>query len=140
MDRICAGYAYRLVFGLANYARWVQSIIKPNANMWSVIRIAAAAAYPYGVRATAAVAPDTFPASVRIDGHVSTYFEVLAVIFWLTLIGACAQRRSGNECRDLRGVWVRPQNGTTHRHGWLCSAYTPRARLYRRCSTPCARI
>ena len=71
--------------GFPFFARCVQSIRNRSPNMWTLIGIGVAAAFGYSVTAT--VAPDLFPASFRVHGHVGVYFEAAAVIVSLTLLG-----------------------------------------------------
>ena len=71
--------------GFPFFARCVQSIRNRSPNMWTLIGIGVAAAFGYSVTATGA--PDLFPASFRVHGHVGVYFEAAAVIVSLTLLG-----------------------------------------------------
>jgi Cu+-exporting ATPase len=67
------------------FIRAVQSVIHRSPNMWTLIGLGTSAAFLYSVVAT--LAPDVFPPSFAIDGHVAVYFEAAAVILSLTLLG-----------------------------------------------------
>jgi Cu+-exporting ATPase len=67
------------------FIRAVQSLIHRSPNMWTLIGLGTSAAFLYSVVAT--LAPDVFPPSFAVDGHVAVYFEAAAVILSLTLLG-----------------------------------------------------
>ena len=77
------------------FVRWAQSIANRSPNMWTLIGTGTGAAYLYSVVAT--VAPDLFPPSFRIGGHVAVYFEAAAVIVSLTLLGQVLELRARSE-------------------------------------------
>ena len=78
--------------GFPFFVRCVQSIRNRSPNMWTLIGIGVAAAFGYSVTAT--VAPDLFPASFGVHGHVGVYFEAAAVIVSLTLLGQVLELRA----------------------------------------------
>ncbi len=67
------------------FVRGVQSLVKRNPNMWTLISLGTGAAFIYSVVAT--LAPGVFPASFISMGRVSVYFEAAVVIISLTLFG-----------------------------------------------------
>ncbi len=67
------------------FIRAVRSVIHRSPNMWTLIGLGTSAAFLYSVVAT--LAPDVFPPSFAVDGHVAVYFEAAAVILSLTLLG-----------------------------------------------------
>jgi Cu+-exporting ATPase len=67
------------------FVRAVQSLIHRSPNMWTLIGLGTSAAFFYSVIAT--LAPNVFPASFIVMGHVPVYFEAAAVIISLTLLG-----------------------------------------------------
>lgn len=58
--------------------RAAQSVINHSPNMWTLIGLGTSVAFVYSVVAT--VAPQVFPATFVIDGHVAVYFEAAAAI------------------------------------------------------------
>jgi len=88
------------------FVRWAQSIANRSPNMWTLIGTGVGAAYAYSVVAT--VAPELFPASFRMGGHVAVYFEAAAVIVSLTLLGQVlelkARSETGAAIRALLGL------------------------------------
>lgn len=85
---------------------WAQSLHRRAPNMWTLIGTGTGAAYLYSVAAT--VAPELFPASFRLGGHVAVYFEAAAVIISLTLLGQVLELRAraetGAAIRALLGL------------------------------------
>ena len=67
------------------FIRAVRSVIHRSPNMWTLIGLGTSAAFLYSVVAT--LAPDVFPPSFAVNGHVAVYFEAAAVILSLTLLG-----------------------------------------------------
>ena len=88
------------------FVRGVRSILDRSPNMWTLIGLGTSAAYLYSVAAT--LAPDLFPASFRVEGHVAVYFEAAAVIISLTLFGQVlelkARSETGAAIRALLGL------------------------------------
>ena len=88
------------------FVRWAQSLRQLAPNMWTLIGTGTGAAYLYSVIAT--VAPDFFPPSFRLGGHVAVYFEAAAVIISLTLLGQVlelkARSETGSAIRALLGL------------------------------------
>ena len=80
-----------------------RSIVNRSPNMFTLIAIGTLTAYGYSVVAT--VAPELFPASFRVHGHVGVYFESAAVITALVLLGQVlelrARARTGSAIRAL---------------------------------------
>jgi len=74
------------------FRRWARSIANRSPNMWTLIGTGVGAAYLYSVVAT--VAPEVFPPSFRVDGHVAVYFEAAAIIVSLTLLGQILELRA----------------------------------------------
>lgn len=84
-----------------------QSIVSRNLNMFTLIGLGTSVAYIYSVVAT--IVPDIFPASFRdMHGEVAVYFEAVAVIITLVLLGQVlelrARSRTGNAIRALLGL------------------------------------
>jgi Cu+-exporting ATPase len=67
------------------FERWWASIRNRSPNMWTLIGTGVGAAYVYS--AIAVLAPQLFPPSFQVHGHVAVYFEAAAVIVSLTLLG-----------------------------------------------------
>jgi P-type Cu+ transporter len=88
------------------FVRWAQSLRQLAPNMWTLIGTGTGAAYLYSIIAT--VAPEIFPPSFRVDGHVAVYFEAAAVIISLTLLGQIlelkARSETGAAIRALLGL------------------------------------
>ena len=89
------------------FERGVASVRSGNLNMFTLISIGVAVAYSYSVVAT--VAPDAFPASLRVmGGTVPVYFEAAAVIVTLVLLGQVLELRArsatGRAIRALLGL------------------------------------
>jgi len=75
------------------YVRAWRSVVTWNLNMFTLIGLGTAIAWTYSVVAT--VAPDIFPASVRMaEGQVPVYFEAAAVITALVLLGQVLELRA----------------------------------------------
>ncbi len=77
------------------YQRAVQSVINHSPNMWTLIGLGTSVAFVYSVVAT--VAPQVFPATFVIDGHVSVYFEAAAAIISLTLFGQILELKARSQ-------------------------------------------
>ena len=58
--------------GFPFYRRGMQSVINRSPNMWTLIGLGTSVAFIYSVVATAA--PQIFPATFVVDGHVAVYF------------------------------------------------------------------
>nr|WP_243662605.1 copper-translocating P-type ATPase [Plasticicumulans lactativorans] len=74
------------------FARGLQSLVNRSPNMWTLIATGVGAAFAYSTVAT--LAPQAFPASFRVDGHVGVYFEAAAAIVSLTLLGQMLELRA----------------------------------------------
>lgn len=74
--------------------------------MWTLIGLGTSVAYLYSVVAT--LAPATFPANFTMDGRIGVYFEAVAVIISLTLLGQMlelrARRQTSAAVRSLLGL------------------------------------
>src|SRR5579872_856264 len=68
------------------------SLVHRSLNMFTLIATGILAAYLYSLIAT--VAPGSFPASMRTDGHVPVYYESAAVITALVLLGQVLELRA----------------------------------------------
>ncbi|MEO7937277.1 MAG: heavy metal translocating P-type ATPase [Burkholderiaceae bacterium] len=77
------------------YQRAAQSVINRSPNMWTLIGLGTGVAFVYSVVAT--VAPQVFPATFVIDGHVAVYFEAAAAIISLTLFGQILELRARSQ-------------------------------------------
>lgn len=77
------------------FVRCWQSIVNRSPNMWTLIGIGTGAAFLYSV--VAMFAPGLFPASFVEDGRVGVYFEVVAVIITLTLLGQVLELRARSQ-------------------------------------------
>ncbi len=77
------------------YQRALQSLINRSPNMWTLIGLGTSVAFIYSVVAT--VAPQIFPATFVIDGHVAVYFEAAAAIISLTLFGQILELRARSQ-------------------------------------------
>lgn len=71
--------------GLPVFARGIRSVSNRSPNMWTLISLGTGAAFFYSLTAT--VAPEIFPPSFQLHGHVEVYYEAVAVIISLTLLG-----------------------------------------------------
>jgi YHS domain-containing protein len=71
--------------GLPVFQRGVRSVIDRSPNMWTLISLGTGAAFLYSLTAT--IIPELFPASFLVNGHVAVYYEAVAVIISLTLLG-----------------------------------------------------
>lgn len=71
--------------GLPVFQRGVRSIMNRSPNMWTLIALGTGAAFLYSLTAT--IVPEVFPASFLVNGHVAVYYEAVAVIISLTLLG-----------------------------------------------------
>ena len=75
------------------FVRGWQSVMTRNLNMYTLIGLGMAVAWSYSVIAT--LAPEIFPASVRLaSGRVPVYFEAAAVITALVLLGQVLELRA----------------------------------------------
>jgi len=75
------------------FVRGWQSVMTRNLNMFTLIGLSMAVAWSYSVIAT--LAPEIFPASVRLaSGRVPVYFEAAAVITALVLLGQVLELRA----------------------------------------------
>ena len=85
------------------FVRGWRSLITRQLNMFTLIALGTAAAWLYSVAAV--VAPQLFPASLKMHGVVEVYFESAAVIVTLVLFGQVlelrARRRTGSAIREL---------------------------------------
>ncbi|TDQ45711.1 heavy metal translocating P-type ATPase [Permianibacter aggregans] len=77
------------------YQRAWASVVHRSPNMWTLIGLGTATAYVYSV--VALLAPQIFPPSFQIDGHVAVYFEAAAVIISLTLLGQVMELKARSE-------------------------------------------
>jgi Cu+-exporting ATPase len=88
------------------FVRGWASIRNRHLNMFTLIALGVGTAYAYSAVAT--VAPDLFPASVRMMGAVPVYFEPAAVIVVLVLLGQVlelrARSRTSAAIRTLLGL------------------------------------
>jgi P-type Cu+ transporter len=88
------------------FVRWARSIATLKPDMWALIGTGTGAAYLYSVVAT--LAPDLFPESFHMGGHVAVYFEAAAAIISLTLLGQAlelkARSEKGAAIRDPLGL------------------------------------
>ena len=71
--------------GQTFFVRGWQSILNRSPNMWTLICMGTGSAFIYSVVAT--ISPEVFPASFISMGRTSVYFEAVAVIITLTLLG-----------------------------------------------------
>lgn len=78
--------------GAPVFVRGFRSVVDRSPNMWTLIGLGTGSAFLYSFVAT--VAPSTFPASFSSDGHVAVYYEVVAVIISLTLLGQILELRA----------------------------------------------
>jgi Cu+-exporting ATPase len=75
------------------FVRGWQSVVTRNFNMFTLIGLGIAVAWGYSV--IAALLPNIFPASVRMEsGRVPVYFEAAAVITALVLLGQVLELRA----------------------------------------------
>lgn len=77
------------------FERAVQSVRHHSPNMWTLIGLGTSAAFIYSVFAT--VAPGLFPSSFISMGRVSVYFEAVAVIISLTLLGQILELKARSQ-------------------------------------------
>jgi Cu+-exporting ATPase len=77
------------------FVRWARSIADLKPNMWTLIGTGTGAAYLYSV--VAILAPDLFPESFHMGGHVAVYFEAAAAIISLTLLGQVLELKARSE-------------------------------------------
>jgi P-type Cu+ transporter len=81
--------------GMPFFQRGVQSLLNRSPNMWTLIGLGTSAAFVYSVVAT--IAPGVFPASFMSMGRVSVYFEAVAVIISLTLLGQILELKARSQ-------------------------------------------
>ncbi|WP_425528222.1 copper-transporting P-type ATPase [Conchiformibius steedae] len=81
--------------GLPFFSRGWQSLANRSPNMWTLIALGTGAAFVYSVVATAA--PGIFPASFVSMGRVGVYFEAVAVIISLTLLGQMLELKARSQ-------------------------------------------
>jgi Cu+-exporting ATPase len=88
------------------FHRMRASLVNRSLNMFTLIGLGVGTAYGYSAVAT--VAPQLFPASVRMHGAVETYFDTAVVITVLVLLGQVlelrARHRTGEAIRQLLGL------------------------------------
>lgn len=97
--------------------RGVESIVRRQLNMFTLIALGVAAAYVYSV--TAILTPQFFPADLRdMHGHIGVYFEASAVIIVLVLLGQVlelqARERTGGAIRSLLKLAPKIAHRITH--------------------------
>lgn len=78
--------------GMPFFVRGLQSVIRGNLNMWTLISIGTGTAFTYSL--IASLFPDLFPSSFKINGQVGVYFEAAVVIISLTLMGQILEGRA----------------------------------------------
>jgi Cu+-exporting ATPase len=92
--------------GWSFFVRGWQSIINRSPNMFTLIGLGTGVGYAYSVVAT--LFPGIFPASFREDGTVGVYFEAVAVIVTLVLLGQVlelmARSKTGAAIKALLGL------------------------------------
>jgi Cu+-exporting ATPase len=74
------------------FVRAWTSIVNRHLNMFTLIALGVGAAYVDSVLGT--LAPQLFPMSLRMNGHVPVYFEPAAVIVVLVLLGQVLELRA----------------------------------------------
>lgn len=100
---LCLAVPVAFWAGLPIFRRFIQSLKHRTPNMWTLIGMGMAAAFLYSVVAT--VAPGAFPAAFRAHGHVGVYYEAVAVIVSLTLLGQILELRGrAQTTRALRAL------------------------------------
>ena len=77
------------------FERGFQSVINRSPNMWTLIGLGTGAAFLYSLVAT--VAPQVFPASFFAMGRVAVYYEAVAVIISLTLLGQVMELKARSQ-------------------------------------------
>ena len=77
------------------FERGFQSVINRSPNMWTLIGLGTGAAFLYSVVAT--FAPQVFPESFFEMGRVSVYYEAVAVIISLTLLGQVMELKARSQ-------------------------------------------
>ena len=81
------------------YVRGVDSVIRKNLNMFTLIGLGVSVAFIYSL--IAALVPDIFPPSFRdSQGHVAVYFEAAGVIVTLILLGQVLELRARTQTSD----------------------------------------
>ncbi len=88
------------------FHRMRASLLNRSLNMFTLIGLGVGTAYGYSAVAT--IAPQLFPASVRMHGAVESYFDTAVVITVLVLLGQVlelrARHRTGEAIRQLLGL------------------------------------
>lgn len=77
------------------FSRGYQSVINRSPNMWTLIGLGTGAAFLYSLVAT--FAPGVFPDSFFSMGRVSVYYEAVAVIISLTLLGQVMELKARSQ-------------------------------------------
>jgi len=92
-----------------------RSITARSLNMFTLIMIGVGSAWLFST--IAVLFPQIFPASFRMDGEVSLYFEAAAVITVLVLLGqlleARARSRTGQAIQSLLGLAAKSAHRVT---------------------------
>jgi len=79
--------------GFPFFQRGWTSVVNRRLNMFTLIALGTGVAYVYSVVAT--IAPQIFPASVRMEnGRPGVYFEISAIIVTLVLLGQVLELRA----------------------------------------------
>ena len=78
--------------GAPFFARGFASLVTRNLNMFTLISIGVGAAFLYSLVAT--IAPNVFPASVRMHGMVPVYYEAAGIVVTLVLLGQMLELRA----------------------------------------------
>ncbi|MFH1093718.1 MAG: HAD-IC family P-type ATPase, partial [Candidatus Omnitrophota bacterium] len=88
------------------FVRAWKSIVNRSLNMFTLIAMGVGAAYFYS--AAAVVAPQFFPESLKMKGHLGVYFEAGVVITVLVILGqyleARARAKTGQAIKALLGL------------------------------------
>ncbi len=77
------------------FTRGYQSVINRSPNMWTLIGLGTGAAFLYSLVAT--FVPGVFPDSFFSMGRVSVYYEAVAVIISLTLLGQVMELKARSQ-------------------------------------------
>lgn len=89
------------------YVRAIESVVRKNLNMFTLIGIGVSVSYLYSLVAT--LIPDIFPETFRGNlGHVDVYYEAAGVIVTLILLGQVlelrARSQTGEAIKKLLGL------------------------------------
>jgi P-type Cu+ transporter len=96
------------------FKRGWSSVINRSPNMWTLIALGTGTAYAYSVVAT--VFPGIFPPAFRMqDGTVPVYFEAVAVIIILVLLGQLMELRARERTGDAIKALLRLSPTTARR-------------------------